>query len=115
MNPEQKAYRLQVVTVVFVSFLIAVVLGFLGAVLYQAAHRAQDRRDAKLFFCIQIDQLKQVQRDDINKRIATQEKFLRDHPHGIPGIPARLIQQGIENSIRLREKLRSDVERCLNA
>lgn len=115
MNPEQKAYRLQVVTVVFVSFLIAVVLGFLGAVLYQAGSRSADRRDTRLFFCLQIDQLKTVQRDDLDKTIDTQQKFLQNHPHGIPGIPARLIQDGIDRNLRLRDKLRSDVERCLNA
>lgn len=115
MNAEQKAYRLQILTVVFVSFLLAVVLGFLGAILYQSGTKAADRRDARLFFCLQLDQLKTIQRNDLEKKTETQEKFLREHPHGIPGIPAKLIQEGINNNLRLELKLRSDVEGCLNA
>ena len=34
---------------------------------------------------------------DIERQVKASEKFLKDHPDGIPGIPAPLIKQGIDN------------------
>lgn len=37
---------------------------------------------------------------DIERRVASSEDFLRQNPHGIPGIPAALIEKGIRDQKR---------------
>jgi hypothetical protein len=39
-------------------------------------------------------------RSDLERRIASSQAFLREHPDGIPGIPARTIRDGIKNQER---------------
>lgn len=36
-------------------------------------------------------------RSDLVKRVANSEAFLEEHPNGIAGIPAKTIQDGIDN------------------
>lgn len=36
-------------------------------------------------------------RHDLEKRAESSEQFLRDHPHGIPGIPAGVLRTSIAN------------------
>lgn len=38
-----------------------------------------------------------VFRADLEKRVETSKQFLKEHPNGIPGIPASLIKNSIEN------------------
>lgn len=39
-------------------------------------------------------------RSDLESRTASGEKFLKEHPKGIPGVPARTIEEGIHNQDR---------------
>jgi hypothetical protein len=39
-------------------------------------------------------------RGDLERRVIVDEAFLEENPEGFPGIPARLIQEGIENQER---------------
>lgn len=39
-------------------------------------------------------------RGDLERRVASSEKFLSEHPDGIPGIPAKTIRDGIANQQR---------------
>jgi len=39
-------------------------------------------------------------RHDLEIRVSSGESFLKDHPNGIPGIPAKQIRDGIENQKR---------------
>jgi hypothetical protein len=39
-------------------------------------------------------------RVDLQRRAAASEKFLAEHPHGIPGISARVIRDGIHDQQR---------------
>jgi sulfur transfer complex TusBCD TusB component (DsrH family) len=39
-------------------------------------------------------------RADLQARVRTSEGFLREHPRGVAGIPARTIQEGIVNQRR---------------
>lgn len=36
-------------------------------------------------------------RDDLARRVADSQAFLRSHPDGIPGVPASLIRNSIQN------------------
>lgn len=54
-----------------------------------ASRAARDGRQAHSALCA----LNQRNID----RIATSRQFLREHPEGIPGIPAKLIQDGIKS------------------
>lgn len=45
-------------------------------------------------------------RKDLEVRIDSSEKFLRDHPRGIPGITPALIKDGINNQKRTINALR---------
>jgi hypothetical protein len=45
-------------------------------------------------------------RHDKQHELETSVQFLRDHPHGIRGIPAALIRDGIRNSKRTLKALR---------
>lgn len=49
-------------------------------------------------------------RGDLEKRVANSTAFLKEHPRGIPGIPAKTIRAGIENQRRTIEAL--DGIRC---
>lgn len=46
-----------------------------------------------------------VLRADLEQRVADSERFLEQHPDGIPGIPAEQIQQSIDNQQRTIEAL----------
>jgi hypothetical protein len=63
-------------------------------------------------------------RDDLGKRIAAStkqisrsEQFLREHPNGIPGIPASLIREGLKSQMlvlngQIRTLKALDVVKC---
>lgn len=44
-------------------------------------------------------------RDDIKRRVKTSQEYLADHPNGAPGIPAKLVRDGIQNQQRTVEAL----------
>jgi hypothetical protein len=44
-------------------------------------------------------------RDDLERRIASSQAFLVANPEGVPGIPAKLIQDGIDNQQRTVDAL----------
>jgi len=44
-------------------------------------------------------------RADLERRVDTSREFLKENPDGIPGIPARTIQEGINNQERTIEAL----------
>jgi hypothetical protein len=39
-------------------------------------------------------------RHDLERRVASSEEFLRDHPRGIPGIPAATLKVGVDGQRR---------------
>jgi hypothetical protein len=39
-------------------------------------------------------------RADLQTRVATSKQFLKEHPNGIPGIPAKTFRDGIKNQER---------------
>jgi hypothetical protein len=45
-------------------------------------------------------------RDDLRVRVENSEEFLREHPDGIPGLPAKVIQTGIDGQKRTIRSLR---------
>lgn len=63
-----------------------------------AAHQAAEEAQKALVALCAL-------RADLDKRIASSERFLRKNPEGIPGIPASVIRQGLENSRRTRAAL----------
>jgi hypothetical protein len=46
-------------------------------------------------------------RSDLERRVASSKQFLRDNPHGIPGIPAKQIRDSINNQSRTIRSLNS--------
>lgn len=44
-------------------------------------------------------------RHDLEIRVSSGEAFLKDHPHGIPGISAKQIKDGLRNQKRTIEAL----------
>lgn len=45
-------------------------------------------------------------RRDLEKRVDSSRQFLREHPHGIPGISAKTIRDGLSNQQRTIRALR---------
>ena len=84
-------YRWQVVAA-FVALAVAFVVQ--GVLL----NRLIDRNAAALVALCTL-------RYDLDLRISTSQAFLAEHPHGIPGIPLSVIEQGLANSIRTRAAL----------
>jgi hypothetical protein len=62
---------------------------FLGAAVLWTNHEAGVTRDA---LC--------ALRGDLERRVASSERFLVEHPVGVPGIPASTIREGIINQRR---------------
>lgn len=107
-------------TVVIVAFLVTSLLGYQIAktrtlaqrnqvlimkvhnlALAQAAFRKVRSKqttatDYKL--CAQIESLKSVQRDDVERRLALSLKFVHDHPRGVADISRAELDAGIANT-----------------
>ena len=46
-------------------------------------------------------------RGDLENRITASTKYLQEHPEGIPGVPVKVIRDGIQNQKRTVRALRS--------
>lgn len=83
--------------------LLYVVLALLAGVAYYEIRQVVNRNTTALKGLCEL-------RSDLEVRIASSRKFLKEHPNSLPGIPAATIQQSISNMERTLKAL--DVVRC---
>lgn len=86
--------------------LLIAISGFFVLLYIEGEHRENERRHARRVFCEELEKVKRVQRADLTRRINEAEAFLRDNPAGLAGIPADVIQRGIEGNRQTRQDLR---------
>ena len=79
---------------IIVILAVAVALSIAANVAAMIAnqHRIDDIQTSRVALC--------ALRSDLERRVQTSEKFLKEHPAGIPGIPAKTIRDGIRNQQR---------------
>lgn len=75
--------------VVLVAFLVLAVMGY---AIRQNRELAREGEAANTALC--------ALRVDLDQRVASSRAFLRENPEGIPGIPPKLIRDGIANQQR---------------
>jgi hypothetical protein len=79
--------------VVILCIAFAVVVGANAFyILPRLANQADENSRASVALC--------ALRVDLQRRVAASEKFLAEHPNGIPGIPARTLRDSIDNQQR---------------
>lgn len=55
--------------------------------------------------CVEIEALKKIPYDDLSDQIRISRRFLKTHPHGIPGfVTAKQIERDINHKIHVRAK-----------
>jgi hypothetical protein len=67
--------------------------------------QAKQGENAHIAFCTLYD--------DLRTRVKTSRQFLVDHPKGIPGIPASVIRNGIDNQQKTVDALSVVLRDCL--
>lgn len=87
----QRLIRLSIGLYALVA-LLGIALGVVAAKSYHDSHTTQ------IALC--------ALRGDLEKRVTTSTQFLIDHPNGVAGIPAKTIQDGIDNQRRTIHALR---------
>lgn len=68
-----------------------------AATLIIVTRLAKDGKDGHDALCVFVS--------DLERRLAQGRAFLKDHPQGIPGIPAAAIQQGLVNQQKTLDSL----------
>ena len=100
-----RAGGLRLIRVVLIAIALGVVVNSTGSVLLFVSNqtRANDIRTLTLQTSADAKQTTAALcalRSDLERRVATSEAFLAEHPHGIPGISAKQIRDGIRNQER---------------
>lgn len=94
---ERRAYTAAALTALLLA---GVVVGFIVFVWWVGEQRYQDRTEARLQVCQQLNLVKSVLSDDFDRRIAQAESF-----KPTADLPAALIQQSIKNMKDTKQRL----------
>lgn len=97
----------------FGALLTVVAFGLAGYALVrfgndQAAQDQRDemiRRNSRLTVCEELNKLRLILGVQVSRQISESERFLRDHPEGVPGIPIRLIRRSLNRSRNYLDQL----------
>ena len=73
----------------------------LGLLIYALVHASSQRRS----FCQDVEALKTIRRNELKEQISNSRIYLRQHPHGAPGIPRALILDSIKDNRKVVEQL----------
>lgn len=95
------AWRQTVTSILIVGLVIFGIL-LLKRTNHDAARTARDTKLTTAALC--------ALRHDLERRVGDGERFLAEHPHGIPGIPAETLRTSVEGQVRTIRALR--VVRC---
>jgi hypothetical protein len=82
---------------VLVLGLYLFIIGLVTYVAYSSLESSRESSRNTVALCALRDNINLSIRDR-EKQIENSESFLRQHPHGIPGIPASLIERGIKDN-----------------
>lgn len=91
-------------TLVLLACLI--VIASMGASGLALKDRFDQGTKSRIAICESENTLRQVLHDEHLKKLANQEAFLKEHPNGIPGIPAELIERAIADEREIVAKTR---------
>jgi hypothetical protein len=63
------------------------------------------RVEARRTVCVEIENLKASQREDVQRRRAQTIEFLKANPEGTPGLPAEELEESLRNSAKTLRSL----------
>jgi hypothetical protein len=98
VTEKRELYRRAIPWLLGLLLISMVMVGFAGLVFDAGKQREQERIVARYVICEELEKLKEVQRIRLRQQIKESQAFLKANPDGIPGIPASLIQRGIDRN-----------------